>query len=845
MRGTIKTALLGATALVAAPVGAQAQVDGQGPSTAEDDAIVDDDSNVIIVTARKVAENIQEVPTSIAVVDSENIQDLALDSLAEISRLTPGLTFDDSFGRNSNRPVIRGQANLLGDSGVAIFIDGIYFSGSIADFNVDNIGRVEVVKGPQSALYGRNTYAGAINIITKEAADQFEANIQADISEFDRYEITGGIRTPITDSLSAAVYGRWFDFGGQYTNQFDGEKVGQQSSYSISGALQFDGGGPFTASLRAMYNNTEDGQPALFSQSADANNCFFDDGALYGGAGRYFCGTLQPQQINTDFSRQFRDPDEVGLQLDTVNVAFRMDYEISDRITITSLTGYNSQDETLRLDGDYSPNSFQTAVFTPGGFPAGAPLPPTFSSFPFGYVGTTVDFTFEGRSETEDWSQELRLAYDGDAVDFLVGGYYFDQTIDSRDIREVPDDAFARAAASFGQAFGEQQALCAANPACASIAPFFGPSTPNPRNVNQLDIRNWAIFGSANVNITDKLILGLEGRYQEERIRQFAVLQADEDIVPDDPVRARETFKSFAPRVSLSYQMTPDNLLYASFAQGQKPGGFNGVQAILASQEDVNAETGQDIATFDEEDVTAYEIGIKNVFGNGAFVFNAAAFYNDVEGYQLTQNVQVGPNSLSAITNAGDARVLGLELEFLARPTDGLTITANYALADTRFTQGFDEQQGILNDVADDRLINCSTGDQFPDIPGCDSAFGSIKGNSIPRAPVHQIFADVDYRTPLGNNGWEIFGGANMTVVSSSFAQVHNLIETGGSLVSDARLGVQNENFRIQLYVDNLTDERALAQVLRFADGNNSFRRNFVGGLRPGRRFGILFAARY
>ena len=141
-------------AVAAAPASAFAQpVSGENA----------DDSNVIIVTARKVSENLQEVPASVAVVGSGTIDNLALDSVADISKVTAGLTFDDSFGRDSNRPVIRGQANILGDSGVAVFIDGIYFSGSVGDYAVDNIERIEVVKGPQSALYGRNTYSGAIN----------------------------------------------------------------------------------------------------------------------------------------------------------------------------------------------------------------------------------------------------------------------------------------------------------------------------------------------------------------------------------------------------------------------------------------------------------------------------------------------------------------------------------------------------------------------------------------------------------------------------------------------------------------------------------------------------------
>ncbi len=828
MKTMFKAALLAATATI--PVSAYAQNTG-----ASDDA-VEDDSNVIIVTARKMSENLQEVPSTIAVVSSDSIEDLALDSVADISRLTAGLTFDDSFGRDSNRPVIRGQANILGDSGVAVFIDGIYFSGSIGDYNVDNIERIEVVKGPQSALYGRNTYSGAINIISKGPADQLEGNITLDISENDRYEVTGGIRGPITDSISAAVSARFYDFGGEYTNLFDGEKVGDQSSYSFSGAFRFDNDGPFTASLRTYYNRTDDGQPAIFAQDTSANNCFTDNGALYGGGGRYFCGTIQPQPINTDYTRQFVNAGDVGLEAKTFNAAFRMDYEISDQVTLTSLTGYNYRREILNTDGDYSPTSFETAVFAR--FPAGAPIGfgPAGPIFPFGFVGTTVDFSFSNNSLTEDWSQELRLSYDGDRFDFLLGGYYFDQDSDSQDIRVVPADAAARAGASFGAAVANEQAICTANPNCGFVFPLFGPSTPNSRDLNSENIRNWAIFGSASFEITDRLTLGVEGRYASERVRQSTIDRDDGDPFPV-PVAVSETFKKFSPRITLDYKFSPDNLIYADFGQGQKPGGFNGVTAINAG-----------VPSYEEEEVDAFEIGTKNTFADGKLIFNAAAFYNDITGYQLTQNVQSAANAVSAIVNAGDARVVGLELELLARPNPNWTFTANYALADSKFTSGVDENQGVLNDVADDGLNNCSTGFQFPELGSCTNAkavFGSIDGKRIPRAPVHQFFVDADYRMPIGAGDWEFFAGANVTMVSTSFAQVHNLAETGGSVVADARLGFENENFKIQAYVKNFTDEDAVAQIIRYADSSDNFRRSFIAGLRPGRRFGLILSAKY
>lgn len=813
MKTMLKASLMAATIMTGAPVYAQDSAEGAS------------DDNVIIVTARKVSENLQEVPTSVAVVTSDAIDNLALDSVADISKVTAGLTFDDSFGRDGNRPVIRGQANILGQSGVAYFIDGIYFSGSIGDYNVDNIERIEVVKGPQSALYGRNTYSGAINIISKTSADTLTGNISADISENGRFDINANIRGPVTDSITAFASGRYFSYDGEFVNQFDGNKVGEQKSYSFSGGFAYDNGGPFTAQVRTYYNRTDDGQPAIFATNASDNNCLFDNGGFYGGNGRYFCGVIQPQAINTDFTRQFANNGaDVGLDVKTFNASLRMDYELTDQLTLTSLTGYNKVNDRLLTDGDYSPGSFQAA---------------TFATFPAGPVGIgivngpPIDFSFANAGETEDWSQEIRLAYDGDRVDVMVGGYYFDQSDDGRDIRELPANANALAQANSD---ARQAALCSPANGCFFsflTDPAGAGTVVVTRNQNNQDIRNWAIFGALGFDITDTLTLSVEGRYAEEKVDQSAITRNAGDP-PAVPVVSSATFTKFSPRVLLGWQATPDNLLYASFAQGQKPGGFNGVTAIQAG-----------VPSFQEEEVTAYEIGSKNVFLDGALTANLALFYNEIEGYQLTQNVQSATQAVSAVVNAGDARVAGLELELVMRPSNNLTITANYAMADSKFTSGFDQNQGVLNDVADDNLVNCSTGDQFPAVAGCQSLFGSIDGMRIPRAPVHQAFADIDYRRAIGSGDWTFFTGANVSMVSSSFAQVHNLAETGGSVVSDFRIGVENENFKIQGYVKNVFDEDAVAQIIRYADGNDTFKRNFIAGLRPGRRFGVVLTARY
>ena len=810
----------------------------QAPAPAEDGGYAD-----IIVTARKTEERLQNAPTTVAVATADTIDRLGLDSIADVTKTTAGIVFDDSFGRDGNRPVIRGQANILGSSGVAYFIDGIYFSGSIADYDVESVARIEVVKGPQSALYGRNTYSGAINIISKMPGDTWQGRVSADISERDRYEITAGARGPLGSGFGVSLGGRYYDNKGEFVNAYDGSRLGKQKTQSLFGVLMYDNDGPLSASLRANWNKTDDGQPAIFSTSPAENNCLFDNGTAsqYRGQGRYFCGVIQPRQASSDYSRQFVDPQNVGLHSETFNAAFRLDADLSDSLTLTSLTGYNKRTADNKTDGDYSGNSFQQVFFAaaPTG-PAVGGVPPRTLNYA-GVARSTQDFTFSNRQVTKDWSQELRLQFKSYAVDVLIGGYYFRQDDDTNDTRVVPAGAVALAQAN---ATAAAAVLCQRIANCGSFTPItiaatvpaagsadFGLYAPS-RNVNNFDIENKAIFGAVTVRLTPQFSISAEGRYAEEKVTQatqtFTTLTA---ALPAASV-VTATFKKFTPRITASWQASPNNLFYAVFARGQKPGGFNSNTAIAAG-----------FPTYAPEDVETFEFGMKHTLLDGKLVANFATFQNTISGYQLTQNVSVPPNQVSLIVNAGDARIRGFEIELQARPVRNLTFTANYALANAFFTRGVDEQQGVLNDVADDALVNCSTGDQFPATTNCQSLYGSIVGKRIPRAPQHTAFVDIDWRLPLGDNGWKVFAGANVNMISTSYAQVHNLASTGGSAVVDLRAGFQNDRFKVQFYVKNATDERAINQIIRYADANADLRRNFIAGLRPQRRFGVVVSA--
>ncbi len=786
----------------------------------------------IIVTARKTEETLQEVPVSVSVVSARLINDLQVENLEDIAKFTPGLQFDNEGTRDSNRPVIRGQANILGFSGVSYFIDGVYITGTIADYDLNDIERMEIVKGPQSALYGRNTYSGAINIITRQPGDELSTRLRLSAAEHGQYEANFNAKGPLIDGvLSGGITARVFNIDGEYQNGFDGRDLGGQESQSLSGVLVWTPTDNLEVRGRAYYSSSEDFQGPSFVTRGSENNCFFDTGsALYSGAGRYFCGTIGPRQPSMDFDSQFV-AGEPGVDVSNSQVSMNVRWDMSDSWTLRSITGYNKRNDSSILDGDYFESAFQVVNFTPGGFPiSGFPTPP----FGFGFVPGLTDFTFSNRNRTEDFSQEVRFEFDaGENLRGMIGAYYFKENGDVRDTRTLPPGAQDIANANFGAVVGAEAARCAANPICAFSVPLGGPGIVVPRDVSQEDITNQAIFGMVEYDFNDQWSMSVEARYQDEEIDLFTSIRDLGDPFPT-PQLASASFTSFNPRVTVNYQATPDNLLYAIYAEGNKPGGFNNTVAI-----------GEGFPTFDEEEVSSFEIGSKNVLFDGQLTLNAAAYFNQIDGYQLTQNIDSGQNAVSATVNAGDADINGLELDMTWRPSniEGLAVMANYAYTDGEFSRGFDENQGLLEDVLDDGAGNCSTGDQFPDVDGCQPLFGSIAGKRIPRAAEHQFFTDVSYTAPF-NTSWDWYVGGNVSYESEKFAQVHNEAEWGEATLVDLRLGLRSDNYHLQLWGKNVTDEDSVASVIRYIDAN-SFLRAFQGTLRPGTQWGLTFTANW
>ena len=402
-----------ARALLAGSVAALAAA-GAAPAAAQQQAGIAAAGADIIVTARKREESLQSVPLAIAAFSAEAIEREGFRSIEDIALQSPGISFRQGFGRDADRPVIRGMSNIQGAANVGFFIDGVFVTGSVASLNLDNLERVEIIRGPQAALFGRNTFAGAVNFITRKPGNDLSAQARGSIGEDGLREISSFLSGPlIRDRLFAQIDGRYYEFGGQYENAADPEdRLGRQKSLSIGGTLLARPVDNFEVIGRAYYIRDKDGfypimrvnrvigqslpVPRQLVINNNSVNCFLPElTGQFNPAQRpvtatrsrgYHCGPLGlPDQFAVN-SAEFRAagfPDNLEREEWRASLTLRLDLNDWEFVAIGA---YNDRKRRSATDQDYSdvrapfpvPGAFET--IDQGGSPGGKEVRSTASA---------------------------------------------------------------------------------------------------------------------------------------------------------------------------------------------------------------------------------------------------------------------------------------------------------------------------------------------------------------------------------------------------------------------------------------------------------------------------------
>ncbi|TQV81390.1 TonB-dependent receptor [Exilibacterium tricleocarpae] len=716
---------------------------------------------------------------AVSAFDASTIDNLDINSIDDVARFAPGLSFSKAFGRATERPVIRGLGNVLAgvqfgvESGAAYFVDGVYYPGDIQGLDLGDVERVEVIKGPQSALYGRNTYSGAINFVTRSPAAEFSGNGIVKIVEDGEQDIRLTFSGPLIEGvLGAGLSLRRYEFDGQWDNTVTGEAVGDESTQSISGVLDWSPNENLRIRWRTQYQEDDDGTRPLFLQSAARNNCFPGLRSLasfpFSGSSnnfQYFCGALQPAPIalndgddadgvpnlvagvpatgSTFFGNAYALTDGTafdGVERELLLTSLLADIELPGGYSLTGALAWRDEELKTGSDSDHSSLSFK---FTP---PAIDALEESF-------------FALSSGADTEDYSVELRLQSPAEEnLRWMLGAFYYDEERDGFDIT-------------------------------------FTDGSGLPDSEEQLE--NQAAFASVEYDVSEALTVTAEARYAQET-KALTDLDTDSGAIDFED---SDTWYSFTPRLTLNYRLNENVILYGIYSEGAKPGGFNGADGASVGQ-----------PTYEQEESTNYEAGIKSILWGGRVKANASLFFIEVSDVQLTTPLADPGGALNSIaTNQGEGEVSGIEIELRAALARNLEAGVTYALADTEFTDGCDEFQWTLTSGG-----GRFTGDEATSLDLTGNGSCSIEGKQFPLASKHQASAFIDYRRPVFGGGIAFFAGVDVSYESKKFAQVHNLIYAPAATLVGARIGLEADNWKLMLFGRNLTDEDAVPMVTRW-----------------------------
>lgn len=717
----------------------------------------------IVVTARRRAEALQDVPVAVTALTADTLERRQIQATTDLDRVTPSLQFKSHgqlSGNNSAAVVfIRGVGQLdptpAVDPGVGIYIDDVYMGravgGAMDFFDVDNI---QVLRGPQGTLFGRNTIGGAVLIDTVMPGDEREATLRARIGEDDLVEVFGAVTVPFGDRISARLSGGTRQRDGYVTRVFDGQDLGDEDVVALNASLRWGVSDSLELILRADYSKEdENGSPFVFkginttapvtaiaSVAAGCPGATIPFAPLAPGdpafGPPFVPETPDPRCANNawdlgPYTNGGNAP--VESTFDVRGTSATLNWDINERLTLHSISAYRNTDWTGIRDADNTPLTL-----------------------------ITTDYT----SESKQVSQEVRLHYEGDRVHGVVGVYYFDE--DTDDHVTVP------------------LAFPPSPPVIASLLAG-GPGTRDLQFVN-LTTESIAVFTEWTYDVTDALSLTGGVRYTEDDKSMQATIwnifpATDPDpsplptlAIPDGgplfifPDRFSETFDKFTGSANLKYTFDNGWMIYGSYSSSFKSGGFN--QRYNAPPE------GFLPVPFAEETVDTLEFGFKADITDN-FRLNGALFSSDYDDIQLIYRQGVVP----LLFNAGKATIDGVELEFLLVPNDRLIV------------------EGALS-YLDDEIKDIT------EVPGATATI--TPENSLPFTPRLQANLGIGYRFPL-NNGWSLTPRLDASYTDKQFfdagnteitAQQESVTVTNLSLTLDS-----GNRWRVGLLVENLTDE--------------------------------------
>lgn len=625
----LNKAMFGSASIAAILVGMASPAFAQ---VAEDEAANDDE---IVVTARHRDERAQDIPVALSVVGGDLLTKTNTTNVADLSKLAPSLSFQGYNPRNTNLN-IRGLGNNIAvasdglDPGVGFYIDGVYYNRpGTAAFDLIDIERIEVLRGPQGTLYGKNTTAGAISVTTAKPKFRSEVNAEMTAGNLGFLQGKAAINLPLVeDQLAVRLSGSVTSRDGTLTNQFTDKKQNNRNSYLLRGQLLFTPSS--TISVRLIGDYAKQNQDCCAQVLADivapANGKNFRNiAALFG-----YTPVIDPFARVTVNDRQFSISNESG------GVSAQIDFDLPGA-TITSISAWRFWNWSPVNDVDYTPLSAFAAA-------------------------DNVD-------QQDQYSQELRIASTGsNKVDYVAGLFFYDETIDQH------------LTVSYGSA--------ATQLLVSQALPGFILNGVTKVDTNRYRTTSLAAYGQATIHLTDALSLTGGLRYSHDNKRGHYSAVASGGLPLAGPLAAfaplRAAFASsgtfdvqskvgkVSGAANLSYRVNNNVLVYANYSRGNRSGGLNltqlasGISPVVAP-----------------ESIDSYELGLKTTLLDNRVTFNVAGYLQNDRNYQATV---ADPARLAVVylSNVPKVRSKGFEIDMQARLADNVSVYGAMAYTDAK-----------------------------------------------------------------------------------------------------------------------------------------------------------------
>lgn len=627
MNRLVKTALLAGAAMGAIASAAYAQ-DAHAQSGAQDaqpTSSVED----IIVTARRTEESAQKTPLALTAFSGETLERTGAQQVTDLQGAVPNLNLVQGRGSsNSTNIYIRGvgQPDALQtfDPAVGVYVDDVYYSrirGS--QFDLLDLERVEILRGPQGTLYGKNTIGGAMKLVSRRPGQEFRARASAAYGDYDLMEFQGAVSGPVTDTLALGLSALHSERGGYVVDPATGAEYNDKNTSAARASLAWDPTSTFRVDLNVDYSKDDAGMTV-----GQATNSLTYLGNY---AVAYPVPTPTPEY---DFKTRTTPGLPNETRLETWGTALRITWDLSDALTLKSITSYRELNTDDYIDFDATQLEIADAL-------------------------VAVD--------QKQTSQELQLTYDSGSLTAVGGLYWLKEDVSSHQ-ESYNDDL---------------------------LGPLYGNATFIRYIDDALETTSKAAYANVSYAVTEALRLSAGVRYTKEE-KDYARSTSVVSSFLFNGLPILNTSYAFAPptgewedtsiMLSADYQLSDDAMVYARYAQGFKSGGFNG-----------RANSVRESTVYAPETADTFEVGAKTTFWDRRFRLNAAAFMTKYEDFQArvagqdVDPISGVPEPKLSVLNAGQLDIFGFELESVLAPINGLILDAQVGFLSADYKEFKDE----------------------------------------------------------------------------------------------------------------------------------------------------------